>query len=287
MRKFSIRFTVRRLMLIVALAAVPFALWSSWFSPVRQWQRAINDDQDGPRRWWALTQIWNGNSGTIDRSTALATLIDATRSPSFRVRETAVTGLGQFRTSASTVAPVLIEALSDPEAEVRRRAAAVLLAVLAPDDERREDAIPELRKRLGDDSRAVREQAAVTLAEFGHGPEALPVLLSALRQTDNLSPSHALWAIGRIGPPVADEALPEVQALAARVESTQAPDLRRFLRVYAAEARVKLGDRDGGFATLQALADGNDVDLAGEARKIMAREGFEQAGDDRETAPAS
>src|SRR4051794_13000522 len=95
MRVPRVRFTVRRLMVMVAATAVPLAFWAAWLDPVRRWQRAVTDDENGTRRHEALNEMLSGN-GRIDKATALATLTDALRSPSRRVRETAVAGLGRL-----------------------------------------------------------------------------------------------------------------------------------------------------------------------------------------------
>src|SRR4051794_6042387 len=90
-----VRFSVRRMMIAVAIAAVPLAVWAAWFDPVSRWQRAVTDDDNGARRWEALNEMASGKA-SVDKATALATLMDALRSPSYRVRETAVAGLGRL-----------------------------------------------------------------------------------------------------------------------------------------------------------------------------------------------
>jgi hypothetical protein len=57
MRLPRVRFTVRRMMVGVAVAAVPLAVWAAWLDPVRRWQRDVNDDQDGARRWEAIHRV--------------------------------------------------------------------------------------------------------------------------------------------------------------------------------------------------------------------------------------
>jgi hypothetical protein len=74
-------------MAVVVVAAVLLAVWAQFFDPVRRWQRAVTDDENGTRREQAVRKLINGNA-KVDKATALATLADALRSPSYRVRET-------------------------------------------------------------------------------------------------------------------------------------------------------------------------------------------------------
>jgi HEAT repeat protein len=257
-------------MVAVAASALVLAIWAAWFDPVRRWQRAVVDDENGARRWEAIQEMWSGEAG-VDEQTALVTLVDALHSPSRRIRETAVAGLGRLGPAARPAAPALIGALADPEAEIRRRAAEVLVAVLSEGDAGRDEARPALVRLLGDRSPWVRLRAAWTLVEFGATREALPALLDALRRPDYMARGDALWAIGRIGPSAADEALPEVKRLESEVEAIAAPDLSRLLRVYAAQTRCLLGDRPAALATLRALAADPDAELAAEAARVLAQ----------------
>ncbi len=265
MTRWRVRFTVGRLMLAVAIAALPLAIWSAWFDPVLRWQRALHDDQDGPGRWQALSI-----ASTLDRATVLDTLLGAARSPSRRVRETAVVGLGRLGHAGRPAAPALFDRLADPDAWIRALAAAQLGRVLPPGDPAREDAAVALGRLLGDRSSQVRLKAACTLAEFGRGGEALPTLLETLRTPDYLDQCDALAAIGRLGPPFAPNFVGELRALESRAEAIPPPDLSRLVRVYGAGARYLLGDRDSAKADLLALAEAADVDIAREARRILA-----------------
>ncbi|QEH35045.1 HEAT repeat protein [Aquisphaera giovannonii] len=268
MRRFPLRFTVRRLMAAVAVAAVVMAAWAIYFDPVRRWQWAVTDDQDGPGRWEALREVGRGR---IDKATALAVLTHALGSSSYRVRETAVAGLGQLGPAARPSASALIAVLADPEPVIRARAASELIQVLPPGDPGRDEALPELRRLLGDPSPQVRLKAAGTLAEFGHGLDGLPILIDVLKRPEYLARAEALWAIGVIGPSAAPEALPAVKQLESEVGTAVAPDMSRFLRAYAPQARYLLGDRAGGLASLRALAGSPDPELAREARRVLAR----------------
>jgi len=270
MRLPRVRLTIRVLMVVVAVAAVPMAFWDAWFdTPVRRWQRAIIDDRNESGRRQALMECRNG-IGTIDTETALPTLLDALRSPSFRVRETAVMGLAEVGRTERDAVPPLIEALADPEPLVRVAAARAMATVLAPGHTGRDRGVPALRRLLVDSSPLVRLQAACTLVLLGHGGDALPVLIEALREPDYHAQSAALWFLGNMGPPAARVALPEVKALESRLETLVAPGMVRLLRVHAAFARRRLGELSAGLATLRALEEGSDIDLAREARLYLS-----------------
>jgi len=198
MRLPRVRLTIRVLMVVVAVAAVPMAFWDAWFdTPVRRWQRAIIDDQNESGRRQALMECRNG-IGTIDTETALPTLVDAVRSPSFRVRETDVMGLAEVGRTERDAVPPLIEALADPEPLVRVAAARAMATVLAPGHTGRDRGVPALRRLLVDSSPLVRLQAACTLVLLGHGGDALPVLIEALREPDYHAQSAALWFLGNM-----------------------------------------------------------------------------------------
>jgi hypothetical protein len=269
MRRFRVRLSVRRLMMVVAVAAVPLAAWAWWFHPVRQWQRAVTDEKNGFRRLRAIEQISSG-AGKVDRAIALATLVDALRSPSCRVRETAVVGLGRLGPSARPAAPGLIGALADPYPRIRSRAAAALVSVLPPGDSGRQSALPALRQLLRDPASPVRLEAACALTEFGHGRDALPALVLILQRESYRAQCRALDCLDRIGPTAAGYALPVVRALESRARAAGPGNLSRDLCVYAAETRCFLGDRANGFATLRAVADGPDADLASAARRALS-----------------
>jgi len=269
MRRFRPRFTVRRLMVVVAVSAVLMAAWAAWFDPVRVWRRAVVDDENGLRRWEALNEMSRGRV-PVDVETALDTFDRALWSPSYRIRETAVRGLGRLGPSARPALSALIAAMADPEAEIRGQAAGALIVVLAPGDAGRAQAAPALMRLLGDHSPTVRMRAATTLVEFGRGRDALPVLLEALRRPDYaFARGDALYALGKIGPPAAPEALPVVKWLESQVATALPPDPNGYLRIHAPEARYFLGDRAGGLAAIRALADGPEPELAREAQRIL------------------
>jgi HEAT repeat protein len=270
MRRFQPRFTMRGMMVMVAVAAVLMAVWAAWFDPVRQWRRAVTNDENGLRRWEALDAMAIGK-GHLDAETALLTFVEALDSPSHGVRETAVEGLGRLGPQALSAAKSMIRALADPDSQVRLKAAANVLLILPDGDPARDDAVPALQRLLDERSWQVRLRAAHALVEFGRESDALPVLIDALRQPDYLTRSSALWSLGRIGPPAAPDALPVVTWLEREVQTVAAPDMSRFLRVYAAQTRYLLGDRAAALETLRARAEDPDPDLVREARRILSR----------------
>ena len=268
MRRFQVRFTVRWLMVAVAIVAGGLAVWSSWFDPTRRWQRAIRDDQNGALRWQAVNEMTQGKG--IDPATALATLTDALRSPSPRIRESAVVGLGRLGPAARPALGSLLATFADPQAQIRALAARQLMAILPPGDPGRAVALPALKRLLSDRSIHVRLMAAFVLADFGHGMDGLPVLIEALRRSDYRAQTDALWALGWIGPSARDVAFDEVVAVETRAKAIAAPDIARYLRIYGARTRYLLGDRDAAYATLQTLSADGDADLAREAQRILA-----------------
>lgn len=270
MRLPKVQVRLRWLMALVALAAVPMAIWSAWFNPRRMWQRAVVDGENGARRWHAISEMASGKA-SVDKATALATLTSALRSPSYGVREVAAAGIGHLGSAARPAAPALIRVLADPDPSVRCRGAAALESILPPGDRMREAAVPALKRLLGDRSWDVRLKAASALVEFGHGGDAVSVLVDALGMSDYMTQSEALWLLGRIGPAAAGDALAEVKALEARARMAVAPDLARYLRVYAAHTRYLLGDRVPALAALRAFAKGPDADLAREATRVLSR----------------
>lgn len=269
MRRFRPRFTLRGLMVAVAGAALAMAVWAAWFDPVRRWRRAVNDDENGARRWEAVTEIASGKA-RVDLDTALATFAQALRSPSYRIRETDVAGLERLGSAARPVAPALIEALADPDTLIRGRVATALCSVLPPGDAGRDEAEPILKRMLNDPSSTVRLRAACTLAEFGRGRDGLPILLDALRQPNYFLRLDALRALGRIGPAAAPEALPVLKWLESEAATIAPTDVARFLRVYTPRTRCLLGDREAASATLRTLASSPDRELAREAGRIRS-----------------
>ena len=65
------------MMAAVAASALVLAIWAAWFDPVRRWQRAVFDDENGTRRWEAVGAMANGKAG-VDEGRRL---VDATPDP--------------------------------------------------------------------------------------------------------------------------------------------------------------------------------------------------------------
>jgi len=252
---------------LVALASLPMFAWTLWFDPVRNWQQAVLDDANGPRRWEAVQ-----SAGGMDETLALATFEKGLRSPSVGVRESSIAGLSRLGpTSRAEASRRVIAALDDPHPWIRTVASGALARMLQAGDPECDNAIAALKRRLTDRSPTVQFKAAFALAELGQGAVAMTVLAKALEAEDYAANGEALWVAGRIGP-AADELLPAVRRLEARARSVSAPDVVRYLSVYAAFARYRLGERDGARAALSDLANqAEDLDLAGEARKCLAR----------------
>ena len=120
--------------------------------------------------------------------------------------------------------PLLVKALNDENASVRRGAAKALGKIGDP------VAVPVLREALQD--RSVVQEAAIALTQID-APEALQILISALSDTDSTVRDHASDALADMNPPPKDAA----PALIAVLNDTE-PWVSR----HAARALGKIGD---------------------------------------------
>lgn len=122
----TLKIRIRTLLVLVAASGVTLGVWMTYFDPVRRWQDAIRDDNNGLRRWEAITQAQGGRMAGIDYPTAIASLVDALSDPSIRVRQTAALSLPRFGPASRTAVPALVVALGDPDFLVRAYAADAL-----------------------------------------------------------------------------------------------------------------------------------------------------------------
>lgn len=155
------------------------------------------------------------------------------------VRRTAARLLDRMGPAAKEALPALLDALKDPDAEVRQAAAWALAAVVAQDP-------APVMLRLGDPDPAVRSGASVALSllmdqaqkEGKPVPELVPTLAAALRSADPKDRELALAALAGLGPAGA-AALPEVLALLEgldRARVAASPELDALVLLVAALA---------------------------------------------------
>ena|GEM_PF-2850991 len=267
------RLRMRGLLGLVALSAL--LLWAgvNRFDPVRRWHNAIHDDNDGPRRWEAVSLAAQGRVAGIDGATAVRALVDALSDPSFRVRQTAAAALGRFNSPNQHAGPALIRALKDPEFTVRSSAAASLGVVVKPTDPGKPAAVSALTAALKDPNAGVRQEAARSLATLGEGGVAVPVLLTALsRQNESSLDRHlAIYHLGRMGRPAADAAMPALCALADQPSREDEDEATGYARVYAAEALFRLDPSAAALARLRRVADASAGVVRQEAVKTLGR----------------
>jgi HEAT repeat protein len=149
----------------------------------------------------AAEELTTLDSGS--RSELAQQLVESLRSERRGVRAKAATALGKVGAAGRDVAPALIHALKDENIYVRSRAEAALEPIGA---EAAPAVIEALKNRHEDKS--VRLKLARTLGKLRpHAPEAVPVLIDALKDDDEEVRAAATEAIGRMGA-VAKDAVP-------------------------------------------------------------------------------
>ena len=135
--------------------------------------------------------------GAVESQLASA-FIDALRDPDANVRARAARALGQHRVHAA--ATVLRTALGDEDAGVRKRAAWALGRI------RDDAAVDSLLNLLRDPVQEVRERAAWALGAL-RSPAAVDGLVAALADADAAVQERIAWALGRIRGPRATRGL--------------------------------------------------------------------------------
>ena len=174
-----------------------------------------------------------------------STFIDALRDPDANVRARAARALGQHRAQAA--ATVLRAALDDEDADVRGQAAWALGRI------RDGAAVDGLLNLLRDPVQEVRERAAWALGAL-RNPAAVDGLVAALADADAAVQERIAWALGRIRDPRATRGL--ITALT----------------VIAGDALLDVIDalaRTGGEPAMEALIGLMDADDPGVRRAVI------------------
>ncbi len=273
-RRPGITFRIRTLVAFVAVAALVLAICKETsLAPVRRWQSAIHDDDNGPRRWDAINLALRGGATGPDTATAVALLSEALSDPSIRVRQTAAAALPRFGAASRTAVPALIQALDDPDYVVRGHAAYALGEIALPgDDPSRTELIAALSRLLDDSQGDNRLRAAHSLAQQGEGATALPILITALGPRHGWRRYLALSGLRFLSGAEARSAVPAIKQMAADSAMTEGgSDLPLKLgRVYAAELLYRFGEDEAALAILDEADRSTDVQLRNEARRIRS-----------------
>lgn len=128
---------------------------------------------------------------------SLSPLIQSVSTSDNSTRFIILFGLGQFRSSAATVVPVLLASLHDPCPNCRTQAA-VSMGRIAQDEEL---CVPALTNLLTDPDGQARWGACTALAEFKkRARPAIPALLLALEDADPAVRGIAAIALAKIDP---------------------------------------------------------------------------------------
>jgi HEAT repeat protein len=195
----SIRVAMMLVVVGVATAAGKWA-WMAYFSPTHRWLRAIRDPDQGHVRWGIAGQALRGKDPAVSPELATAALIEALKDPNWNVRGDAAAVLGQGGSKAEPAIPALIAALRDREVEVRKGAAGSLGEIIAGGGQGREWVIPALIGALSDRAAWVRQTAALELGSIVKpGDREAGAVIAAL-QSRLVDPSAGVrvWACGSL-----------------------------------------------------------------------------------------
>lgn len=135
------------------------------------------------------------------KSQDVGELIKATEDPDWSVRWDAVNALADLKDSRA-VAALVERALRDDNSHPRWRSIWALYSI----DREGPEAVPLLISALQDPDPVVVRNAAVALAFFSR-PEARPELLRGLKDPDNFRKWEAVFSLGEVGSPEAVAAL--------------------------------------------------------------------------------
>ncbi|MDB6067665.1 MAG: repeat protein [Pedosphaera sp.] len=158
-----------------------------------------------------LTNLFLHSNEMITTSTVLAgigsegisPLLTALTNQNYRVRFSAVSGLGWARSDLDTVVPALIARLADNTGIVQYAAAHSLGQLHA----KPELAVPALMNSFSSNDALLRSSIMVALTQFGvAAKDAVPMIVAALNDKDELVRMNAGFALKEIDPEAAEKA---------------------------------------------------------------------------------
>ncbi|MDB6065658.1 MAG: repeat-containing protein [Pedosphaera sp.] len=158
-----------------------------------------------------LTNLFLHSNEMITTSTVLAgigpegiaPLLTALTNQNYRVRISAILGLGWARSDFETVVPALIDRLKDTTSIVQNVAVFSLGQLHA----KPELAVPALMKSFSTNDTLVRSSIMIALGQFGAtAREAVPMVVAALNDADELVRMNAGNALKQIDPEAAAKA---------------------------------------------------------------------------------
>jgi len=188
------------------------------------------DKEECRRAAQALGQLGESAKGAIPR------LVQALQSPSVEVRGFAVDALGRIRLEPQTVVPAIVAEADLAPGHINyaplapfRCLAARALGRFGPDAAA---AVPMLERALKNEDPLYRVQAAWALWNIAQHPQAIPMLLAAVKSSDADAGFEAVLALSQLGADAQSAAPDLIQAL-----NHPDADVRRA----AASALVPLG----------------------------------------------
>lgn len=271
----SRRWRLRTLLVLIALAAVPLAVWKELRSPARQWRRTLRDDR-AVMNSQLMREGVEGKVSGLSSDFAIAELIDALSDPRADVRQRAIYPLNTTLQSGEDAAPALARvAEHDPEERNRFEAVQVLGSTLSYSKSTRAIAVgrPALVAARSDPSELVRTAAAGALLRMGD-ETGLPILIEALRGVRRArSYAHAPTAFSleslKLAGPHARPAIPALLEFLGDF-STPKIRMREEYRRIAAQILVGLGERDAAVRVMDKALEEGDSETRKAAAAIKA-----------------
>ncbi len=142
---------------------------------------------------WRARKIAAGALGFGERDDVIGVLIDLVKTdPDVEARKGALWGLG-VHGSDQTPADPIVEALSDPDAELRLMAMGALAKCLRRNNDR--GALPRVLELLSDPDWKVRGQAVLVLATVGRKDTIKPIIERPLKDENPIVRLHAVGAL--------------------------------------------------------------------------------------------
>jgi hypothetical protein len=269
MRRPRFQFTVRRLMLGIAVCALTLGI-----APVAY--------RSGYKLWWTWVVVHDVQRGQSRASPegyamagprALEALREAVRSSAKKTRLHAMQELGRigqdltpaYRELARPAVPDLIEALKDDDDEIRTWAT-ITLGQIGPDAASAVEPLITAALLPYDDHPQLVVCPIQALGEIGPAAQpALPVLASMVNDPENRNHIMAVQAVWRIGPRDRAEASIIVPKLIKRLSSRKDSRERAWIAGILAEIGPAAREAIPALATAARDSDSQVADAAGKA----------------------